>query len=506
MATGFIDAGPWAQMVLEQQRSTVPMNAAGGLRFILLVAPLIAGCGGGGGAANSAPTRNDGQPPALVTKTVFVRDVANYSDYCPFWLTFAYFGCIDAARDYQRAPQQTVTGTVDGQSFDLARLDGSQDGSVMVVRSRRTTDGSGVTGVATSIDIQHVVVGTIESIDTPHARLAAVGQQIYVSDTTRIDGDGTLSVLAVGDRILVSGFFSRDGEVVATSIRHDAGGDGFLLRGILHIERPGIVSIGRLVANDVSGYAFDGDAVVVRGHSSGDFWTAESIAFIGGDLGEGQEDFQYVAGMISSRSTPLELLVEGRAVDCARFQCALTQVQVGNLVGVIHDEDGSRVQRIAVTSEAYGVTGTAEAVDTGSNALSVLGVAVQVLPTTRIVDEQGLPKRISDIRVGDTVTVMGGWVGDPLVAEDIGIYGDQPSITARAPSFADPEVHALGRTILTDETTAVFEDCVGERDQRWLFEFAAQSTVALRAQVSQGDGGEIFATRIDVDSDACYWW
>ena len=353
------------------------MRAARVFRFILVVTPLIAGCGGGGGGEwRSECCGRAGLSTSVArNRDLFCAGRRRLADV----RVRARTAC--GGRDSRSASDPCVAidaaqVTVDGQPFDVDRMqDGSQDGSVMFVSGSRTDDRRMPfeSSVATSIDIQHVVVGTIESVDAPHARLSALGQQIYVSDTTRIDGDGTIDAFGVGERILVSGFFSSDGEVVATSIKRDPGGEGFLLRGILHITESGDFEIGRLVL--VGGkwdYSFDGfpgdepadgDPVIVLAQTppSGGVLNPYSMRYIGGEWGHGPEDIRFLAGMISSRSGPTQLEVEGhggrlRLLPMRQCGGSATRRPRRCRRGSVRDPSAARYRRPRARSESRGLS------------------------------------------------------------------------------------------------------------------------------------------------------
>ncbi len=234
---------------------------------------MLAGCGGGGGSADwrcswreSPCTRHESHlRPSRAQRERFscdTRSVLSAYPGCPRGLDKVGFPiptCLPHSAYSPRASRPATVVTVDGQPFDAASI---PDGSVAIVRGLRTlTNEPGVpreTSVATAIDIQRTVVGTIESVDLAHARFSVLGQQIYVSDLTRISGNGTTDALAVGKRVAVSGFFSPTGEVVATAITDDAHGQGFVLRGILQIDPLGAVKVGRLAIGSVHDDVFEG--------------------------------------------------------------------------------------------------------------------------------------------------------------------------------------------------------------------------------------------------------
>ena len=479
---------------------------------------MIASCGGGGGGDASsaplpAPTRGVPPPPTFteVTETFLVQTAVSMGTYqggCPglgpIALATHVSTCIDAIARVTR----------DGRPFDIAGIPAGVWNAVVLGSLTRTSGPFHVldseTGEVTSIDFQRVVVGTVESVDAAHARLSALGQQIYVTDKTQVYGDGTIADLAVGDRIAVSGFFSPDGEVVATAIVRDTDGTGFVLRGILHFDQLGQLRIGGFLVPGHWDYSWDGfpGSAPAEGDPALLMSELESLQFIGGAWNAGPQDIRILAGMISSRASLSAMSVAGRLVDCTFFRCDdLPQAQVGTLVADVQAANAGRVELLASTTDRIAVTGPVDAVDVPNRSLSVLGFPVQVQPATVVADDTLGRKQIDDIRIGDVVSAIGGPVGDLLVAGRIDTHADGASILTRVAEYADPDIRVLRRTIHTDAMTVVFEDCVGQRDQGWLFDVAADSLIyELRVGLVREPAGEIRAARIDADAGACRPW
>jgi hypothetical protein len=170
------------------------------------------------------------------------------------------------------------------------------------------------------------------------------------------------------------------------------------------------------------------------------------------------------------------------------------------------------VEVLDPATDSVRVIGHVGAVDPQNGSLTVVGFRVQVLPATITTDETSQPKSIGDVAVGDNISVEGGPVGDVIVAGRVDTYtnGSGPSITqvmTRVASYANPDIQVMGRTISTNATTTVSEDCVGEKDRPWLFDTAAQGSInQLRMEVFGPVNGELVATHIDVDDGACYPW
>ena len=376
----------WLGSVLVSRR----VDQADAFWLVLMAATLLMdACGGGGSGGTTAneppPPTQTPMPPAVPPPTVgtsltfLVKGQARLVDgtYCPgTWAQSALqiSTCLAIDADTQV--------TVDGEPSDPSRVfDGSLDGSVAVVRgpsprATRLNEGAAA-GTVTSIDIQRVVVGTIESLDSAHAEFSVLGQDVHLIDTTKVDGDGTIAALIVGDRVAVSGFFAPHGEVVATAISHDASGAGLVLRGILHLDEAGLLSVGRMGLGNVWDYDFksagfsgdlpaDGDPILVitnEAPTNGELY-ADSLQFIGGALGGGPDEISAVEGIVSSRYTAAQMSIEGRVVDCAFFHCEdVADAQVGTLVGAFQLVDADRVEVLDVGTDGIVTTAPVDTLD-----------------------------------------------------------------------------------------------------------------------------------------------
>lgn len=110
------------------------------------------------------------------------------------------------------------------------------------------------------VEIQHVVVGPVERVDTDARRFTVLGQIVVVSAGDRLPSSG--------EWVKVSGLRKPDGEVAATRIDPARPEGGGLVRGVVRAARDGTLSIGDLrLPSDVAGDAGleSGDGVVLRG-------------------------------------------------------------------------------------------------------------------------------------------------------------------------------------------------------------------------------------------------
>jgi len=467
---------------------------------------LVSGCGGGGQPPRDKP------PPEQAAPTFLAQDAAQLvrSGYCASTWVQPALGdsahCSDIDDDTQI--------TFDGRPQDRTVLYNSVRGGSITVVSGSSP------GRVTSIDVQHVAVGTIDSVEPAHARIRVLGQRVYVFDPSSTPWPRELDDLAPGDRVSVSGFMATDGAVVATTISDVVPDAGFVLRGVLH-EAPGggfrigdmrLDLAGATLDEFAGGAPMDGDAVLALADAApaGGALAVSSLRFTGSDWTDGTEDTRYLIGTITSAPSPDALTVEGHPIDCSAFPCAsLTELQAqpGQFVAVTRVEGVRRVEQQALFWESFQVSGPVDTLDAPNDSLHVLGFPVQLLPTSQVMDDASRPKSLDDIEIGISVTAGGVPVGDVIVAGSLQAPSDnEPSIKTYRATFAAPEIHVLGRTILTSPATPVFEDCVGERDQPWLFEAAVDNATGILVTVSVPDGDDLIATRIDADTGACDPW
>ena len=179
-------------------------------RFILPAAAslLVAACGGGGGDDSSSgrATPSPGQPPPTGTaKAVFVSGA------------ISGFGSVIV-----NGVRYDTTGTevrVDDRVGAVAELRVGQ-----VVRVEAEVDDRGQAR-ARRIEQEHLLSGTVQSVDAASGAITVAGQVVRIDDDTSFDDSigGSLAGVAVGDRIEVHGFAGSDGQARATRLeRADA--------------------------------------------------------------------------------------------------------------------------------------------------------------------------------------------------------------------------------------------------------------------------------------------
>ncbi|HEY6597986.1 MAG TPA: DUF5666 domain-containing protein [Pseudomonadales bacterium] len=487
----------------------------------IALALLLAGCGGGGGSkvAGTAIATAPPPPPAVQQSFVFRDKVsASPDEICPLTTS------LPAMPVGLRCPgiDTRTIATVDGRPFDLARLAGrSQGGKIAIVWG--TMNVGTLRARAIEFDIQHAAVGDIEATEPARGQLWVLGQRIQVVETTWLDDGVAIDDLVVGRRVSVSGYFSSSG-IVATAI-HDDPGTAYVVRGFLQSDGADGFRIGALRLDltrsgfigfpSPDGMPSDGDVVLAFADAAPvqSVLAPQTVLPVRDYVGPGTEDFRFYAGLVSRRPSQAELEIEGSPIDCAAFGCQdLAHADVGRLVSLTHYEDDNTANVLAIGGASYEITGRVSAIDATLGLLTVLGFPAQVMPTTLFVDAQEQSQHLSDIEIGETVTVNAGLVGTAVIASKIGTFGTGQSIVSNfvsafegsSTAIDDDEVRILGRTFIVSASTPVFESCTGARSPEWLLEVYQQERInSIRIEVSNESAGPIAPVRIEVTTKAC---
>jgi Domain of unknown function (DUF5666) len=111
--------------------------------------------------------------------------------------------------------------TIDGSSGSQTDLN---EGDIVLVQG--TLDSGDLSAEAQQVNTDHVLQGTVESIDTAGGSLVALGQTVQINDDTAFGASlaGGLPGLSNGDQIKVSGFRNLRGVIEATRIDRQAAG------------------------------------------------------------------------------------------------------------------------------------------------------------------------------------------------------------------------------------------------------------------------------------------
>ncbi len=415
------------------------------------------------------------------------------------------------------APRSAVVAStiasIDGRPVPISAITANLDDSVVTMRGTRRDSVDGIFSEASSIDIEHALIGRIESLDLANVQFTSMGQRVYVTDLTQLHFD-TLADLAVGDRVSVGGFASRSGDVIATVVNREPADGEVLLRGILDTAPGDALRIGGMTLDlaDATFLGFPegrpnaGDPVLVFSNREplGGILVAASLRYLGDPLDYRATDAVYEKGTLTARPTRDEVYIGGRPVDCAYFHCEGLPLDtpVGAVIHVSVDpmfRVAPYISVASVVSRSLVLTGPLDAVDPVRGSFTVLGLPAHTLPSTQIFNGNRIA--MDDLHIGDTVYLYAGTVGNTLVTDEIlSIEPTPPSLLARyyaisAISLVDPEIRVAGEAILTTSGTAVIEDCYGARDQAWLFN-PSHELESLFIQIERTGTDERVATQV----------
>lgn len=490
--------------------STPTAPARTGMMFLLALA--TAACSGGGNGGSSSG--DAGAPPPTPVVTTFVPFVA----LRPI-----------SAGEFRYNDEANIT--VDGLP---AALEDLHDGEVAMIRGTRLyRDGQLDSVGIESIDVRHLVIGPVESVEVDRARLSVMEQEVSVEGDTIVDdalvSDGGLGALQPGDTVAVSGFFAESGQIIATRISRRAADSAVQLRGTIFASNPATFRF-RVSGFDVyygqadidlrdfpGGVPQDGDMVLLRSRSAPDhrmLLDADSVAFVPGKLQGAVDTEVELVGAITWYESSEIFDVAGLRVhaNCTPSACGTNWQSSRNnaLVIVVGKADayGAVQARYARLAEdgPFDLTAPVGAIDPQAQAFTLLGFQVQSSAFTQFGAAQiggTSAASVDDLRVGDIVTASGTYGGVPglLVASRINrMPAHDPYIFVRGQfERADPAIIVLGRSILTEPTTTV-DQCGSPVDPRLLFSDTGFNILTIGLQAPATD--QLKATFVSMYSHA----
>lgn len=342
------------------------------------------------------------------------------------------------------------------------------------------------------IDIRRTVVGLIEAIDSTHARMTVMGQQVFVTNQTMGSGEPfpawgdvvDLGDFAVGDRVAVSGHFSANGEVMATLIEPAPESDAVVLRGILTTGSNGLFKVGQLEV-DLGGAALEdfaggtplvGDAVLLFADAdpqagvlsvrtaryAGKDWIQYGQSLLSGFVTAARATNDFDVGGINYHD------LEGNCIECSQLAVPLESgpplfVRAPSPITL-----GYYLTHWVNTS----LVGPIDSIDYATASFSILGITVQTSPGTIITPAStgwgfGATLNIEDLVAGETVASDVGAVGNTLLAGRVMQTDTESGPRIRATlgrqgspvvTASDSSIQLLGRTIEIDAST-VMEYC-----------------------------------------------
>lgn len=372
------------------------------------------------------------------------------------------------------------------------------------------------TGTASSVQFSADVIAAIDSVDAAASRFVALGQTVVVDGITVFDG-GDFAGLAPGDFVSVSGSFGADGTLRAEAVQRlsaapareqvrgrvanlDTANQTFRLAGLqvdyasagvtdaaalttgAFVVAQGVESSGRLLASSVrlaaTGTGAAGDVVRLRGLiaqrlGDGTFEMAgRSIRLVAGSSLIGGNMGELIAGTDVSI---VGLLAADGAVEAASVE-------------VISPQERTLPVSIMATVEAVSAT-----------RLQVLGLDIRPRSRTLVRDarDDQRPFGLTDLQVGDTVALRCFGDNGTIVVNRVERIDPRTGVAVTAPLLGTDEsaqrINVDG--VITDTTTAAFEDTDGESLTSSAF-YAAASAGDFVDVEGSFDGALLTATRV----------
>jgi hypothetical protein len=418
---------------------------------------VMVACGGGGGAQTAGIDRGGVPSVAVVSKGTLTGFGSVVVNGVRFDTSGAVFG-------------------IDGSGGSESDL---RIGHVVVVKG--TLDDSGTTGTADDVSFDDNVEGPIQSIDLVSNIMVVLGQTVRIDGDTAFDDNITpasLEGLAVDDIVEVSGFVRADGSIAATRIERKPAGGEFEVLGVVNALNSGtmtfqvnalVVDYSAAQLDDFPGGApANGDLVEAKGTSlgAGGELQATRVEFKADDIPGADGDDVELEGFVTRFVDSSDFDVEGFPVQAnaqTNYEGGTANDLAVNVKVEVEGElnsDGvivaDRIEFKAASN--IRVEALVESVQAGENTLTVLGITINVTPTTRLEDKTDLdvePLTLDDIRVGDFVAVRGFVESGELTATLLERDDDRGEASLRAVVEAvnEPEFTLFGVTVATNNGT-----------------------------------------------------
>jgi hypothetical protein len=488
----------------------------------LALALLLAGCGGG--SSSSSGTPDTGTPPPDTGDPTSGIDRGGIR-----FGSITSFGSIVVGGI--RYDVNNAAITVNGVPATQSSL---AVGDVVLVVGE--VDDDTQTGIARSVSSDDVLEGIVDSIDLATGELRVLEQTVVVTGDTIFD-DGffprSLDALQVGDQVEISGFIAADGRIVASRIEREDDDQDFEITGFVKDldTAARLFKINDLVVDYSAaslddfpaGGIADGQLVEVEGprFESGTLF-ANDIDFEGARTRLACDDFDdddcgmELEGYISRLDSATSFDVDGFPVrltsatifeDGSSADLALNvKVEVYGFV----DADGVLVAdkvEFEDDDRPIEIDARVQAIDATAGVITLLGIDVQIDARTRFEDFSGTaisPFRVSDIRVGDYLKVVGmphEGTGAAVLATKIEREDDDDGVELQGfvEGISEPSFTILGVTIQTTVDTE-FDSDDGDGTQAGFFSILSVGDL-VEVQGTQVSDRAIVADDVEIETD-----
>jgi hypothetical protein len=488
----------------------------------LALALLLAGCGGGSSGTSDTGTTPPTTPPETGDPTSGIdRGGIRFGSVTSFGSIVVggiRYDVNNAAITVNGAPATQSSLAVGDVVFVVGEVDDDTQ-----------------TGIARSVSSDDVLEGIVDAIDLATGELRVLEQTVVVTADTIFDDDffpRSLDALQVGDQVEISGFIAADGRIVASRIEREDDDDDFEITGFVKDldTAARLFKINDLVVDYSAaslddfpaGGIADGHLVEVEGprFESGTLF-ANDIDFKGARTRLACEDFDDDCGMelegyISRLDSATSFDVDGFPVlltNATVFEggssadLALNvKVEVNGFV----DADGVLVAgkvEFEDDDRPIEIDARVQAVDATAQVITLLGIDVQIDARTRFEDFSGIaisPFRVTDIRVGDYLKVVGiphDGAGAAVLATKIEREDDDDDVELQGfvEAIAEPSFTILGVTIQTTVDTE-FDSDDGDGSQAGFFSILSVGDL-VEVQGTQVGDRAIVADDVEIETD-----
>ena len=416
-------------------------------------------------------------------------------------------------------------------SIDVDGKPGTQDdlrvGDVIEVKGHH--DDATNTNLADEIEFRNNVRGPVSAVDTTAHTLIVLGQTVLVSGDTSFDSTivpASLSAIAVGEVLQVSGMPNASGQLQAMRISRAPAGAPFQV-------------IGTATSTDASAHSLNINALVVDFSAAKltDFPTAgpqdgnvveaagtaleangalkaDELQLRTGKEMEGAAGSEVeIEGMITRFDSASDFAVAGRAVMTSASTTfkdgAATDLALNVKVEVEGTVDSAGVLQATEISVEYpadvGITAQVTGVDTAASTVTLLGITVHVDALTRFEDQSSQQISnfgLSNIQPGDWVEIRASETagGSGMVLADRLERVDaqpNPSVAGLVASVAQPNFMILSLTVSTTGTTSF----IGTQGQTTSNAFFASALGQSVTATGSFDGTTLTATQVAIGQD-----
>ncbi|MDP1693834.1 MAG: DUF5666 domain-containing protein [Burkholderiaceae bacterium] len=308
-----------------------------------------------------------------------------------------------------------------------------------IVASAVTTVAGISSATASTIRLRREILGPLEAVDAPNARLLVFGQTVGVVATTVFDNtlaNGMASLLP-GDVLEIYATLDiAAGLYVASRIERRASAEAYKLRGAVAALTfaAQTLTLGRLTIDWSAAAPTDPDKALAPGRllrltlattPVAGVWRATALA--SGEPMPDDREFAEVEGRITAFTSPTDFALDGLPVDAT--DATFPDGRAGLARGAKVEVHGSLRRGVLVASrveledeeggpEAFELHGSISSVDAAASRFVVRGLTVVWSATTRF--ESGTPA--DDIKIDRRVEVKGRLSADGLLIEATSVH------------------------------------------------------------------------------------